>query len=297
MPATAQPLEFRAAFPDELGRAAYLDAEAWNFAEDRWFFARIDGPPERIVGVVRYSTRPDNGGCLDFRLTVGPGRELTGNEENFLAAFLDFACVIPHSLLRYADKLPEGHFLEHLLERTGFAIRYREQRFETDWATGDTRVGRAFRALADKPSALNAAEIISVRACTVESAIPLLCDSGLMKERELRSLWNSPDPTRLDRDASACLVLGGEVLGVVICADGGDHLRVLALAGRDDIPGARRRIIPFLMNHVLRTRKDRGYRKFVFRANVETARQTVNLAKRFGGRVTGEVRRWGRIIG
>jgi hypothetical protein len=51
-------------------------------------------------------------------------------------------------------------------------------------------------------------------------------------------------------------------------------------------------VVPLLMDHLLRTRADRGYDRVAFRANIDQARQTVNLARRTGGRITGEALRW-----
>jgi hypothetical protein len=298
MDASCRP-EFRPAHPDEQGRAGHLDSgSSWKLAESRWFAAVIDGPPERIVGVIRYApvepAPKSPPGTIDFRLVPGPGAELAGHEEAFLDAFLRFAGTLHGNLIRYADLLPPGHFLDEIFQRLGFSIRYREERFETPWQLTTERVARVAAALRQQTSTLASAKILPARACAIEMALPLLERGNLMDGSELRSIWNSPDPTRMDRDASACLVLGGETLGVVICADAGDHLRVLAIIGDENIPGARRHAIPLLMDHAFRICADRGYGRTVFRANTDQARQTMNLARRLGGRVTSEARRWRR---
>lgn len=298
MTAPATDLEFRAAFPDEVARAIHLGAgQTWNFPESRFFVAVVLGPPERLVGVVRYSHIPaptSGAGVIDFRLLAGPGGELESNEAEFLAAFVQFSRSLPSSLLRYADLLAENHPLGDLLEHAGFEIRYREQYLEAPWSIAAERVARITRDLASPNSRWSSLEIRPARNCGVESALPLILARQLMPEHELRSIWNSPDPLRMDREASACLVLEGQTIGVVICADAGDHLRVMAITGHENFPGSKRRVVPLLMDHVFRTRADRGYDRIVFRANIDQARQTVNLARRTGGRVTGEARRWAK---
>lgn len=291
MPATCQSLEFRAAFPDEEGRAAHLDGGSWNFPTSRWFLALVGGPPERIVGAVRAWHAPESG-HLEFRIVAGAGGELSGNVDHFLERFLASAPAL--GLIRYADMLPERHPFEEPLQRAGFSIRYREQRLVARWDDAEKRIATALRTLQRKPSPLDRAEIVPIRNCAVEMAVPLLCKTGLMPERELRGMWNSADPTRLDRDASACLILDGEVLGIVMCAAGEDCLRIRSIAGRGDVPGARRRAFPRLMDHVLRTRADSGTETLAFRANADVAVQTLNLAMRAGGRTTAELRRWVR---
>jgi hypothetical protein len=253
------------------------------------------GPPERIVGVVRYSISPaDAGGAAvtDFRFLAGPGAELDASEEKFLSAFIRFTRSSPTGLLRYADLLAADHPFGDVLERAGFEIRYREQYLEAPWQAAADRVGKITRDLRVPGSRWSGLEIHPVRDCPVDSAIPLILARQLMPEREIRAIWNSPDSQRLDRDASACLMLGGRMLGVVLCADAGDHLRVMVITGREDIPGSKRRVVPLLMDHLLRTRTDRGYDRIAFRANTDQARQTINLARRTGGRITGEALRW-----
>jgi hypothetical protein len=299
MDASCRP-EFRPAHPDEQGRAGHLDSgSSWKLAESRWFAAVIDGPPERIVGAIRYAPVEPGpsgpAGTVDFRLVPGPGAELAGHEEAFLDAFVRFAGTFSSRLLRYTDLLGAGHILDEILQRLGFSIRYREARLETPWQLTTERVARVADALRQQTSPLSAAKILPARACEIETALPLLERGNLMNGSDLRSIWRSPDPTRMDRDASACLVLGGETLGVVICADAGDHLRIKAIIGDESIAGARRRAIPLLMDHAFRTCADRGYEKTVFRANSDQARQTVNLGRRLGGHVTGEARRWGKL--
>lgn len=288
-------LDFRPAYPDEQGRASHLDSgSSWAMGESRWFVAVIDGPPERIVGVIRYFHDPD--GTLDFRLIPGSGAELSGHEARFLDAFVRFSEAFSPGLLRYAELLVEGHPLGDILHRAGFEIRYREQYLEAPWAIAAERVGRIALAPGLRNPRWAGLEIRPARACAVETFIPLVIAKQLFPEQELRAIWDSPDPMRLDRDASACLILDGEILGVVLCADAGDHLRIMVIAGREDVPGARHRVVPLLMDHVFRTRSNHGYVKIVFRANSDQARQTVNLARRTGGRVTGEARRWGRPL-
>ncbi len=292
-------LAFRPAYPDEQGRAGHLDSgSSWKLPESRWFVAVTEDPPERIVGVIRYApVNPgpkDPAGTVDFRLVPGPGAELAGHEEAFLDAFVRFSGTLPGSLLRYADLLRAGHFLDEIFQRQGFSIRYREERLETPWQITTERVARVSSALRQQASPLAAAKILPARDCEIEMALPLLERGNLMNESDLRAIWNSPDPTRMDRDASACLVLDGKTLGVVICADAGDHLRVMAIIGDEKTPGARRRAVPLLMDYAYRICADRGYVKTVFRANSDQARQTVNLARRTGGHVTAEARRWGK---
>lgn len=292
-------LDFRPAYPDEQGRAGHLDSGSpWAFPESRWFAAVTDGYPERIVGVIRYfhsSAGRTSSGTLDFRLVLGPGAELTGHEDAFLDAFTRFAETFSPGLLRYADLLVEDHPLGDILHRAEFEIRYREQYLEAPWALAAERVGKVADTLGRRSSRWAGLEIRPARACAVETFIPLVIAKQLISEEEIRAIWDSPDSTRMDRDASACLLLEGEILGVVVCADAGDHLRIMAIAGREDVPGARHRAVPLLMDHVFRTRSDRGYDRIVFRANTEHARQTVNLARRTGGHVTGEARRWGKL--
>lgn len=294
MPATCQPLEFRAAFPDEAGRAAHLDGGSWKFPSSRWFVAIVEGPPERIVGAIRWWHAPENGGCLEFRVVAGPGGEISGNLNELLEQFL--AIAPPSGLVRYADILPESHLLEEPLLHAGFSIRYREQRFVAPWDDGAKRIAKVLRTLERKPSPLDQAEVVPIRHCAVEMAVPLLCETGLMPERELRSMWNSSDPTRLDRDASACLMLNGKVLGVMMCAAEKNNMLIRSIAASNLIPGARRRAFPRLVDHLLRTHANTGYTTVTFRANVETARQTVNFAQRSGGTLIAELRRWGKTV-
>jgi hypothetical protein len=287
----AERLEFRAAFPDESGRAAFLDPRNWENGDCHWWLALIAGPPERIVGAVRYSCSANG---IDFRLVRGPGGELAGREAALLEDFLAFCRRFSPAEIRYVDSL-EDEAIDDLLAAAGFEVIYCEQRFETRWAETQQRVSRIFRSLDGRPSPLAIAEVVPVRDLEMKQA-QLVISLGLMREPDLRGMWHSPDPTRFDRDLSACLVLDGQTLGVVLCADAGSHLRILAIAGRDDFPGARRRAVPLLMDHVFRSAGARGYEGFLFRANVENARQTVNLAHRLGGRIIGEIRRRGRKL-
>ena len=289
--AATERLEFRAAFPDESGRAAFLDPRKWECGTCHWFLAMTAGPPERTVGAARYAVSP---GGIDFRLIGGPGGEMAGREAEFLKRYLDFCGKFAPCEIRYVDML-EDDATDALLLGAGFKETYREQRFETGWEETRERVSRISRGLEGKSSPLARAEVVPVRNLEMEQA-RLVISLGLIKEPELRGLWNSPDPTRLDRDLSGCLMLDGETLGVVLCAQAGDRLRILAIAGRDDFPGARRRAIPMLMDHIFRHAVESGYKHFIFRANVENALQTVNLARRLGGRMIGEVRRRGLAL-
>jgi hypothetical protein len=88
MTATAAPLTFRAAFPDESGRAAFLDGGTWEEKISHCFLAVTDGPPERITGAVRHSYGSSG---IRFRIIAGAGGELAGNESEFLRANVDQA--------------------------------------------------------------------------------------------------------------------------------------------------------------------------------------------------------------
>lgn len=257
-----------------------------------WFLALTEGPPERIVGAVRYAYALDG---IDFRLVAGHGGELADREQELLDAFFHFCGRFSCDQLHYTDFVDANSSLDLLLDRAGFNITYREQRFETDWKETRDRVRRTYFRLEAKKGTIHQPKVQAIRRLDVEAALPLVVSQRLMEEAELRAMWNSPDPTILDRDTSACLMLNGETIGVILCADAGDRLRVLGVIGSENFAGARRRAIPMLMEHVFSTCDSRGYQGFIFRANVESAQQTANLALRLGGRVTGEVHRRSRI--
>lgn len=277
----------RAAFSDEAARAAYLDGGAWFGGVSHWYVAVTCGPLERIVGAVRY--RYSDAG-IQFRLVLGPGGELAGREQDLLMAFLKFAERFSPVELWCVDPVEVGGKVDLLLETAGFEVHYREQRFQVDWQENSGRVRRIAKAVTAGESAGWAeAQVRSVRDMEVEQILPMILQHRLLGEMDLRRMWASPDPTILDRDASCCLVLGGEVLGVILCADAGEALRFLVLVAREEVPGARTRVMPMLVAKVLDVCEGRGYRHGFFRANLDVAQQTVNLARRMKGRVTADL--------
>jgi hypothetical protein len=117
-----------------------------------------------------------------------------------------------------------------------------------------------------------------------------------MEEAAIRAVWYSEDATRLDRDISSCFMLDGELLGVVLAADRGADLKVIAIAVHEEVPGAKLWGTPLLMHHLFQASADRHYRQALFRANAGTAPTTFNFAKRAGGEITADLRRWVREI-
>ena len=181
--------------------------------------------------------------------------------------------------------------LDAALDAAGFGARYSEYRLQIPWQIAADRGAEIHAILGRVRSPLQEAVVVPARECRPEQAIPLLTASRLMGEVEIRTMWDSEDRTRFDRDASACLIWRGETLGVLMCADAGPDLRVMAIAGREDIPGARRRIIPELTHHLFASTARRGYERVIFRANASTALQTRNLALRAGGSTLHELHR------
>ncbi|WP_265594821.1 hypothetical protein [Haloferula sp. BvORR071] len=298
--ANDRPLIFRPAYPDEIGRALFVESQqTWPHPGTFFFLAVEDGEPARIVGVIRCMRRAagkDHPAWIDFRLIAGPGGEIAGHEAEFLNAFLSFASPGFHGILRHLTPVAADSPLDVALGAAGFSPRYREYRLEIPYQIAADRGVEVHALMARIPSPLRAAQIIPLRDCQVEQAIPLLTASQLMSENEIRSIWESGERARLDREASACLVHAGETLGVILCADAGPDLRVMAIAGREDIPGARRRVIPLLTHHMFHATAGCGYQRVIFRANAETAVQTRNLAHRAGGSTLLELRRWVKEI-
>lgn len=286
----------RPAWPDESGRANFIEArQSWPFPRSNWFLAVTDDPLERIVGAIRHHRTPatvQTPAVVDFRFTPGPGREIHGTEERFLSDFIAYLESKPHAMLRYCRLLESGDSLEAVLQNLGFYPRYRESWLEAPWLTARERLFRSLTALKRRPSSLQAAAIVPLSDVSPEQAIPLLTHFHLMTEAEIRSLWNSSNPGHLDRSISACVVLAGEVVGVLLCAVSGKKMRILALAGREDIPGAQSYAMTRLMEHVFVTCADREFEHLQFRANSDMARQTTHLALRSGGVIVRELRRW-----
>lgn len=285
--ASARPLIFRPAYPDEVGRANFVEGpQSWAGSGSFFFLALEEGMPVRIVGVIRCmrgAAGTDYPAWIDFRLSPGPGGELSGREGEFLGAFLNFASRGFHGILRHLPLVAAGSLLDAAFSAAGFSPRYRECRLEIPWQVAADRGVEVHAMMERVASSLRAAQVVPLRQCQPEQAIPLLAASRLMGEDEVRAIWESEDRSRLDRDASACLIHEGETLGVLVCMDAGHDLRVLAIAGREDIPGARRRVIPLLTHHMFQATAGRGYQRVIFRANPENALQTRNLAHRAGG--------------
>lgn len=95
----------------------------------------------------------------------------------------------------------------------------------------------------------------------------------------------------------AHLALDGELLGVVLAADAGENLNILAIAVREDFPGAKLWVTPHLMHHLFQATARRSYQQAIFRANAKTAPTTFNFAKRAGGELVADLRRWVMEIG
>lgn len=296
--ASARALTFRPAYPDEVGRANFVEGPQPWAGSGSFFYLALDAG--RIVGVIRCmrgAASADHPAWIDFRLSSGPGGELSGREGEFLEDFLGFASRGFHGILRYLPLVAAGSPLDAAFQAAGFSPRYREYRLEIPWQVAADRGAEVHALMERVASPLSAAAVVPLRYCQPEQAIPLLAASGLMGEEDIRAIWHSEDRSRLDPDASACLIHKGETLGAIVCADAGLDLRVLAIAGREDIPGARRRVIPLLTHHMFQATAGRGYRRVIFRANAESAVQTRNLAHRAGGSTLLELRLWVKEIG
>jgi hypothetical protein len=293
-------LHYRPAFPDEAGRAKYVDGAAhWPFPQSGWFLAIRPGSAERIVAVIRYAYEATHGGetgTLHFRFSAAGDFNCPASAGEFLASFERETSRLPHQLLRHVRLIPAGHLLETTLERAGFSIRYCETRLEAPWAEAAARVNRIAQAIRCRERTIASAAIVAARDLQPEAILPLLEANHLMSERELRELWSANDPSALDLDVSSALTSGGKTLGVILCAEAGDSLRVLAAAGDSENAGARSGVIPLLMDHSMRLCSGRVFRSLMFRANPDAAIQTVNLALRSGGKVMSEMRRWAKDV-
>jgi hypothetical protein len=291
----AEPLEFRPAFPDEASRASFLDPAPWDLGSSHWFVAIMPGSTERLVGTVRYCLSP---GFIDFRLASAASGELAGQVATFLDAWISFCnAAFAPSCLRHANFCQPGSTLDAALSEAGFEIRYREQHLETEWQEARRRILRVNQSLARKNGPFQSARILPARAIRVEDVMPLILADHLLPEAELRRMWNTPDPSILNRDLSACLYLEDRPVAAVLCAERQDKLLILAIAGNANIPGARRRALPMLLERIFSHSPLHSFSHLQFRANVEKARQTVNLALRTGGRKTGEAVRHALELG
>lgn len=294
-------LSFRPAFPDEESRANFIEAgrpQAGGLSG--WFLAVTDDKPERIVATIRYGAAPRLSGealTVDFRMTGGPGGELADREEDFLSAFISSLGEDFRGKIRHLPLLQEGHPWERAFTCAGFSIRYREYHLEAPVRTLAARVSKSHAALKRFPSPLENGSTVPVRECGPDEAIRLLTKLDLMNEGEIRALWETEDRRVLDRDSSCCFMLDGEMLGVVLAADAGENLKIMAIAVREDLPGAKLWVTPHLMHHLFQATAHRNYRQAFFRSNAETAPTTFNFATRAGGKVVADLRRWVREIG
>lgn len=293
-------LIFRPAFPDEESRAQYVEGARLSVGRSDWFLALTGGSMERIVGTIRYGNSAPGANSLqgiDFRMTAGPGGELAGNEAEFLESFVrhlegDFS-----GRLRHMPLVPGEHPWSETFAKAGFGIRYREYHLAAPVKALAARVARSHRALQRHPSPLAAGKIVPVRECAPDATIALLGEKFLMDEAGIRSIWSTGDPRQLDRDASSCFMLDGEMLGVVLAADAGRDLKIMAIAVREEFPGAKLWVTPCLMHHLFQATARRDHEQAIFRANAETAPTTFNFATRAGGEILADLCRWGMDIG
>jgi hypothetical protein len=288
-------LIFRPAFPDEESRAKYVEGDRSPVGKSDWFVAVTEGVPERIVATIRYGRAPqarDERAGIDFRLTPGPGNELAGQEKEFLSAFTNSLGQDFQGKIRHMPLVPLGHPWDDAFAQAGFEPRYREHYLEAPVAALAARVARSCTALERYPSPLRQGRIVPVRECDPGEVIALLTATGLMGEPEIRAIWETEDRSRLDRDASACFVLDGRILGVVLAADAGNNLNIMAIAVREDVTGTRLWVVPHLMQHLFQATAGHGYEHATFRANADASPTTFNFAKRAGGSAVVELRRW-----
>lgn len=293
-------LSFRPAFPDEDSRALHVEGDRPQVGKSAWFLALTSAPVERIVGTIRYgrgAASADAPQGVDFRMTGGPGGELAGKEQDFLKAFTSYLAEDFRGRLRHMPLILEDHPWNDAFAGAGFEIRYREYHLEAPVQGLAARVAKSHSALQRFPSPLQRGTTIPVRDCDPGAVIGLLTQLDLMSEGEIRSIWETEDCGRLDRDASSCFMLDGELLGVVLAADAGENLNIMAIAVREDVPGAKLWVTPHLMHHLFQTTAHRSYQQAFFRANAETAPTTFNFAKRAGGELVADLRRWVMEIG
>lgn len=293
-------LIFRPAFPDEESRAKYVEGDRVPVGRSEWFLALTRGPVERIVGVIRYgrsAPAADHPGGIDFRMTAGPGGELAGKEQDLLESFTTFLAARFKGRLRHLPLLPAEHPWNEAFANAGFEIRYREYQLLASVKPLAMRASRSNQALQRHHSPLAAGQIVPVRECTPDEVIALLEKTRLMKEAGVRAIWDTEDPAVLDRDASACFILHGKVLGVIMAASHGNELEVMAIAVREEVPGARLRVPPPLMHHMFEATAHRNHERVFLRANADTARSSFNFGKRTGGEVVADLRRWVKEIG
>lgn len=292
-------LIFRPAFPDEESRAQYVEGERSPVGNSTWFVALTTHPVERIIGTIRHGRRASSAGGpegIDFRMTAGPGGELKGSEPAFLESFASYIAGSFSGRLRHMPLLSADHPWNESFAEAGFKIGFREYHLVAPVQALAARVEKSHRALQDHPSPLAAGAAIPVRGCLPEGTIDLLEKTLLMDEAGIRAIWDSEDPAQLDRDASSCFMLDGEMLGVVLAADAGRNLQIMAIAVREDVPGAKLWVTPHLMHHLFQATAHRNYEQAFFRANAETAPTTFNFAKRAGGELVADLRRWVREI-
>jgi hypothetical protein len=292
-------LIFRPAFPDEESRAKYVEGDRAPVGRSDWFLALIQDPVERIVGTIRYGRSAPSAHSahgIDFRMAGGPGGELAGKEQSFLEAFIRHCEENFRGRLRHMPLIGDDHPWNEAFARAGFEIRYREYHLAAPVEALAARVARSHQALQRHPSPLSTGKIVPVRECAPEAAIELIEANDLMDEASIRAIWDAEDPGQLDRAASSCFMLDGEMLGVVLAADAGRDLKIMAIAVREDVPGARLWVTPHLMHHLFQVTARHSYEQAFFRANAETAPTTFNFATRAGGRVVADLRRWGMEI-
>jgi hypothetical protein len=292
-------LSFRPAFPDEESRAHYVEGDRPRVGRSDWFLALTSGPVERIVGTIRYGRSAPGADAprgLDFRMTGGPGGELAGREQEFLTAFASYLEDF-RGRLRHLPLIREDHPWNDAFAGAGFEIRYREYHLVAPVKALAARVETSHKALQRHPSPLAAGRIAPVRDCEPGPAIALIEANGLMDEAAIRAIWETEEPGKLDRDASSCFMLDDELLGVVLAADAGENLNIMAIAVREDIPGAKLWVTPHLMHHLFQTTASRNYEQAFFRANADTAPTTFNFATRAGGKVVADLRRWVKEVG
>lgn len=292
-------LSFRPAFPDEESRAKYVEGDRAPVGRSDWFLALTHTPVERIVGVIRYgrsNPSADHPAGIDFRMTGGPGGELAGKEQDFLKSFTCSLAERFSGRLRHLPLIPDGHPWNEAFAKAGFEIRYREYQLLASLKPLAARAARSWQALHLRHSPLAAGKIVPLRQSPPDDAIAILKKTRLMDEAGVRAIWDTEDPAVLDRDASACFILHGEMLGVVMAASRGEELHIMAIAVREEIPGTRLRVAPALTHHLFEATAHRNHERVSFRANAETARTSFNFATRTGGEVVADLRRWVKEI-